>query len=81
MCLVVTCTPTGNNIVVSELHVVLRAPLRRQAADGAHAALVVDAEVQRERGQHHHRREVQEDDVGVRGDLQDGGGDERPEPA
>ena len=53
MCLVVTCTPTGNNIVVSELHVVLRAPLRRQAADGAHAALVVDAEVQRERGQHH----------------------------
>ena len=58
---------------VSELHVALRAPLRRQAADRAHAALVVDAEVQRERGQHHHRREVQEDDVGVRGDLHDGG--------
>ena len=54
-------------------HAALRATLRRQAADRAHAALVVDAEVQRERGQHHHRREVQEDDVGVRGDLQDGG--------
>ena len=51
----------------------LRATLRRQAADRAHAALVVDAEVQRERGQHHHRREVQEDHVSVRGDLQDGG--------
>ena len=58
---------------LSELHVALRAPLRRQAADRAHAALVVDAKVQRERGQHHHRREVQEDDVSVRGDLQDGG--------